>query len=92
MENMKDYKKIVKYNQPSKHIVDNWKELALKLRSFGISPQEACDIIYNNKRALLNRWNEKYPVTRFERIRNRKIGNIQGNLNPFIAMRKKNED
>ena len=47
---MKDYKKIVKYNQPSKYIVDNWREFALSLRSFGISPQEAYDIIINNKR------------------------------------------
>src|SRR5690625_3754706 len=33
---------------------------------------------------LLFRWHEQYPVTNYERHRNKSIFTIQGNRNPFI--------
>ena len=51
MENMKDYKKIVKYNQPSntKYKIDSFPELRMHLAVLGITPQEAFNIINNSK-------------------------------------------
>jgi len=47
---MKDYKKIIKYNRPSKKIVPNWDVLNMHLVLLNISPQEAFDTIHNSKR------------------------------------------
>ena len=40
------------------------------------------DIIEYN---TLLQWNYKYPPTKYEKLRNKKIHKIQGNINPFIS-------
>ncbi len=58
---MKDYKKIVKYNQPSntKYKIDSFPELEMHLVLLGITPQEAFNIINNSK----NQYNARFYWT-----------------------------
>ena len=61
MENVRNYKKIIKYNQPSntKYKIDSFPELGMHLAVLGITPQEAFNIINKSK----NQYNARFYWT-----------------------------